>query len=74
MEKVEGIFQYYKKRMDQTVDPVPVLFHSILLPAQPTFPERLLTNHPGNDRYASYSPDGRWIVFLTGMVWDIFLR
>ena len=45
------------------------------LAAQATFPERNLTNHPGNDRYASYSPDGQWIVFESDRNgrWDIFL-
>ncbi|MCO6476777.1 MAG: PD40 domain-containing protein [Phaeodactylibacter sp.] len=43
--------------------------------ASDTFPERNLTNHPAHDRYASYSPDGHWIVFESDRngKWDIFL-
>ncbi|MCB0581185.1 MAG: PD40 domain-containing protein [Phaeodactylibacter sp.] len=43
--------------------------------AQPPFPERILTRHPANDRYASYSPDGKWIVFESDRngQWNIFL-
>lgn len=63
--------------------PLPKPLHLLLLctslchqaAAQPPFPERILARHPANDRYASYSPDGQWIVFesdRTGQ-WNIFL-
>jgi len=37
--------------------------------------ETCLTNHPANDRYASYSPDGQRIVFESDRSgnWDIFI-
>ncbi len=45
------------------------------LQAQPIFPEVCLTNHPGNDRYATYSPDGKKILFESDRngSWDIFI-
>ncbi len=43
--------------------------------AQAALPERNLTSHPANDRYASYSPDGRYILFESDRSgnWDLFL-
>lgn len=42
--------------------------------AQAGPPERNLTKHPANDRYASYSPDGRSILFESDRSgnWDIY--
>lgn len=55
------------------------LFCLVLCPwqlsAQALFPERNLTQHPANDRYASFSPDGRRIAFESDRNgnWEIFL-
>ena len=50
-------------------------FHSNPAYAQSAPVENCLTNHPANDRYASYSPDGEHIVFESDRTgnWDIFL-
>ncbi|TNE59258.1 MAG: hypothetical protein EP344_08780 [Bacteroidetes bacterium] len=44
------------------------------LPAQATYQETCLTRHPANDRYASYAPDGRSIIFESDRsgTWDIY--
>lgn len=43
--------------------------------SQAIVPETCLTNHPANDRYGSYSPDGKSIIFETDRhgSWDIYL-
>jgi TolB protein len=45
------------------------------LGAQNTYSETCLTQHPGNDRYGSYSPDGNKILFESDRNgnWDIFV-
>lgn len=45
------------------------------IPAQSSVTETCLTNHPGNDRYGSYSPDGKSIIFESDRYgnWDVFL-
>jgi Tol biopolymer transport system component len=43
--------------------------------SQSEFSESCLSNHPANDRYGSYSPDGKSIIFESDRHgnWDIFL-
>lgn len=54
--------------------PVLLLLVNCPLTSQP-YPESCLTDHPGNDRYGSYAPDGKSIIFETDRFgnWDIFL-
>lgn len=45
------------------------------LHAQAPYPEECLTRHPGNDRYGSYSPDGKKVLFESDRNgnWDLFI-
>ena len=50
------------------------LLPTISLWSQPVL-ERILTNHPAQDRYATYSPDGQQILFESNRTgnWDIYI-
>ncbi len=54
-----------------------LLFSCIFLDisAQTSAPETCLSKHPSNDRYGSYSPDGRQVLFESDRNgnWDIFI-
>jgi TolB protein len=52
-----------------------ILMGILSFPCYPQFPEKCLTNHPAEDRYATYSPDGNSILFESNRNgnWDIFL-
>lgn len=52
-----------------------LLFPFLQIHAQDTFTEKCLTQHPAQDRYASYSPDGSQILFESDRSgnWDIFI-